>query len=387
MQRTVIIGGGLAGFEAARALRGQGFVGEIVMLAAESEPPYDRPPLSKDVLAWREVTLHFDLSALADVDVRLGTPASSLEPGSVLTDGGAIEYDTAVIAVGATPISLPGTTTLRTLADAHRLRDSLEMGAEVAIIGAGWIGAEVASAAAENGCSVTVYEAAESPVSAALPKDLGLRTVQWYEQLGIDLRLGERVDDVAALTADVVLAGLGARPSTSFLGGSAIELRPEDGAVVVDGRLRSSMPGVVAVGDCAAWWSARYDTRLRVEHWDTALHAPVVAASTLIAGAAAESDVDPYDPVPYFWSDQFGHTIQYAGHRGASDRRVDRCVDDDWAVGWFSESETGPQLTALAVVDRPRDLTQARRLMTAGTPIDLEKFADAVNPVKACTLG
>ena len=387
MQRTVIIGGGLAGFEAARALRGQGFMGEIVMLAAESEPPYDRPPLSKDVLAWREVTLHFDLSALADVDVRLGTPATGLEPGSVLTDGGSIEYDTAVIAVGATPISLPGTTTLRTLADAHRLRDSLEMGAEVAIIGAGWIGAEVASAAAENGCSVTVYEAAESPVSAALPKDLGLRTVQWYEQLGIDLRLGERVDDVAALTADVVLAGLGARPSTSFLGGSAIELRPEDGAVVVDGRLRSSMPGVVAVGDCAAWWSARYDTRLRVEHWDTALHAPAVAASTLIAGAAAESDVDPYDPVPYFWSDQFGHTIQYVGHRGASDRRVDRCIDDDWAVGWFRESETGPQLTALAVVDRPRDLTQARRLMTAGTPIDPEKFADAVNPVKACTLG
>ncbi|HUV47399.1 MAG TPA: FAD/NAD(P)-binding oxidoreductase, partial [Actinomycetes bacterium] len=248
-------------------------------------------------------------------------------------------------------------------------------------------GAEVASAAAENGCSVTVYEAAESPVSVALPKDLGLRTVQWYEQLGIDLRLGERVDDVESLNADVVLAGLGARPSTSFLADSAIELRPEDKAVVVDGHLRSSMPGVVAVGDCAAWWSARYDTRLRVEHWDTALHAPAVAASTLIAGASAEADVDPYDPVPYFWSDQFGHTIQYVGHRGASDRRVDRCVDDDWAVGWFRDSETGPQLTALAVVDRPRDLTQARRLMTANTPIDPEKFADAANPVKACTLG
>lgn len=387
MQRVVIIGGGLAGFESARALRGQGFIGEIVMLAAESEPPYDRPPLSKDVLAWRDVTLHFDLSAVADVDLRLATPATGLEPGAVLTDGGAIEYDAAVIAVGATPISLPGTTTLRTLADAHRLRDSLEMGAEVAIIGAGWIGAEVASAAAENGCSVTVYEAAESPVSAALPKDLGLRTVQWYEQLGVDLRLGERVDDVGALNADVVLAGLGARPSTSFLAGSAIELRPQDGAVVVDGRLRSSMPGVVAVGDCAAWWSARYDTRLRVEHWDTALHAPAVAASVLIAGASAEADVEPYDPVPYFWSDQFGHTIQYVGHRGATDRRIDRSDDDDWAVGWFRDTDTGPRLTALAVVDRPRDLTQARRLMTAGTPIDPDKFADTTNPVKACTLG
>lgn len=386
MQRIVIIGGGLAGFEAARALRTQGFTGDVVMLAAEAEPPYDRPPLSKDVLAWREVTLHFDVAAVGDIDLRLSTPATGLEPGEVLTDGGSLACDAAVIAVGATPISLPGATTLRTIADAHRLRDSLEMGAEVAVIGAGWIGAEVASAAAENGCSVTVYEAAESPVSAALPNDLGLRTVQWYEQLGIDLRLGERVDDVAALNADVVLAGLGARPSTGFLAESPIELRPQDGAVVVDDRMRSSMSGVVAVGDCAAWWSSRYDTRLRVEHWDTALHAPAVAAFTIVAGEAADAEVAPYDPVPYFWSDQFGHTIQCVGHRGDSDRRVDRCVDDDWAVGWFRDSDTGPQLTALAVVDRPRDLTQARRLMTANTPIDAEKFADAANPIKACTL-
>ena len=146
------------------------------------------------------------------------------------------------------------------------------------------------------------------------------------------------------------------------------------------------MPGVVAVGDCAAWWSARYDTRLRVEHWDTALHAPAVAAAALLAGDEAASSVEPYDPVPYFWSDQFTHTIQCVGHRSASDRRVDRCEEADWAVGWFRDSEAGPQLTALSVVDRSRDLTQARRLMTAGTPIDPEKFADASMPVKACTL-
>ncbi len=386
MQRIVIVGGGLAGFEAARALRTLNFTGEIVMLAAEDEPPYDRPPLSKDVLAWREVTVHFDMTAVADVDLRVGTAASGLEQGAVLTDAGSIECDGVVIATGSTPIALPGTSTLRTLADAHRLRDSLEMGAEIVIVGAGWIGAEVAYAAAENGCSVTVYEAADSPLSAALPPDLGMRTAQWYEQLGIDLRLGERVDDVTALGADVVLAGLGARPATSFLGSSGIELRPQDGAVVVDSRLRSSLPGVVAVGDCAAWWSTRYDTRLRVEHWDTALHAPAVAAAALLAGDDADSRVDPYDPVPYFWSDQFGHTIQYVGHRGASDRRVDRCEEADWAVGWFRDSDVGPQLTALAVVDRPRDLTQARRLMTAATPIDPEKFADASNAIKTCTL-
>jgi hypothetical protein len=105
-----------------------------------------------------------------------------------------------------------------------------------------------------------------------------------------------------------------------------------------------------------------------------------------VAGDDADSRVDPYDPVPYFWSDQFGHTIQYVGHRTASDRRVDRCEEADWAVGWFRDSDEGPQLTALAVVDRPRDLTQARRLMTAATPIDPEKFADAGNAIKTCTL-
>lgn len=384
MQRIVIVGGGLAGFESARALRFQGFTGEVVLLAAEDEPPYDRPPLSKDLLAWRDASVHFDMSAVPDIDLRLRTPATGVDAGAVRTEVGRIDCDGVVLAVGSTPIALPGTTTLRTLGDAHRLRDSLEMGAEVAIIGAGWIGAEVAYAAAENGCSVTVYEAADSPLSAALPPDLGLRTVQWYEQLGISLRLGERVDDVSALEADVVLAGLGARPATGFLADSGLEIRAADGAVVVDPWMRTSMPGVVAVGDCAAWWSSRYDVRLRVEHWDTALHAPTVAAAALLAGGA--EDIERYDPVPYFWSDQFGHTIQCIGHRSASDRRVDRSEGDDWATGWFRDGDGGPQLTALAVVDRPRDLTQARRLMTASRAIDPGKFADASVPVKACTL-
>jgi 3-phenylpropionate/trans-cinnamate dioxygenase ferredoxin reductase subunit len=381
MRRIVIVGGGLAGFEAGRALRTQGFDGELVMLAAENEGPYDRPPLSKDVLAHRDVSIHFDLAQVPDLDARLGVAATGLEPGAVITESGRVECDGAVIAVGADPIALPGTTTLRTLSDAHALRDSLEMGAEVVIIGAGWIGAEVAFAAAENGCSVTVYEAAATPLSAALPHDLGMRTVQWYEQLGIDLRLGERVDDVSSLGADVVLAGLGARPATGFLAGSDIERRPEDGAIVVDERLQTSMPGVVAVGDCAAWWSGRYGKRMRVEHWDTALHAPVVAASTLLGVESA-----PYDPVPYFWSDQFGHTIQFLGHRSETDRRVDRSEEADWAVGWIADGDDGPQLTALAVVDRPRDFSQSRRLMTARTPIDPEKFADPAVPVKTAAL-
>lgn len=381
MERIVIVGGGLAGFEAARALRTQGFTGSLVMLAAEDEPPYDRPPLSKDVLAWRDGSVRFDLTAVPDLDLRLGTPATGLEPGCVVTESERFEADGIVLAVGSYPVGLPGTQTLRTLADAHRLRDSFDMGTEVAIIGAGWIGAEVASAAADAGCSVTVYEAAESPLSAALPKDLGMRTAAWFEAAGVALRLGEKVADVSALGADVVVAGLGARPATGFLVGSGLELRDGDHAVVVDDRMRTTMAGVVAVGDCAAWWSSRYGVRLRVEHWDTALHAPAVAASTLLG-----TEGEPYDPVPYFWSDQFGHTLQYVGHPAESDRRVDRSVGDDWCVGWFRDTDDGPLLTGLAVVDRPRDLTQARRLMTAGAPIDADRFADGSVPVKECAL-
>jgi 3-phenylpropionate/trans-cinnamate dioxygenase ferredoxin reductase subunit len=381
MDRIVIVGGGLAGYEAARALRGREFTGEVVMLAAESETPYDRPPLSKDVLNWRDASVHFDLAAVGDIELRLNTPATGIAEGVVHTGGASIECDGIVLAVGADPIPLEGAQTLRTIADAHAIRDQLNMGMNVVVIGAGWIGAEVASAAADAGCVVTVYELADSPLPAALPPDLGKRITAWYDKAGIDLRLGERVDDVTALDADIVVAGLGARPATAMLSETGVELRDGDNAVVVDEYLRTSLPGVTAAGDCAAWWSLRYQERLRVEHWDTALHAPTVAVASLL-----NCESTPYDPVPYFWSDEFGHTIQFAGRRGDADRRVDRSNGEDWAVGWFEETSAGPLLTCLIVVDRPRDLTQARRLMSAGTPIDPEKFADPSTPVKAAAI-
>lgn len=379
MQRVIIVGGGLAGYEAARALRSQEFAGEVIVLAAESEAPYDRPPLSKDLLAGREPKVHFDLGALADVELRLSEPAKALRPGEVETEQEVLAADGVVVAVGADAIALPGTCTLRTHDDAQWLYQQLYPGAVVAIIGAGWIGAEVASAAATAGCIVTVYEALHSPLAAALPSDLGLITAAWYEQAGVELRLGERVDDVAELGADVVVAGLGARPATAWLQGS-LDLQDHDGAVVVDDRLRSSMPDVVAVGDCAAWWSNRYKKRMRVEHWDTALHAPAVAVAALTGSATG-----PYDPVPYFWSDQFGHTLQFAGHRGDADTMVVRgdLAAADWTVGWFRRSDAGSHLTALLTVDRPRDLTQARRVMLAEAAIDVSLFADPGVAIKS----
>jgi 3-phenylpropionate/trans-cinnamate dioxygenase ferredoxin reductase subunit len=196
----------------------------------------------------------------------------------------------------------------------------------------------------------------------------------------VELRLGERVDDVSALGADVVLAGLGARPATAWLSDSGLELQERDGAVVVDEYLRAARPGVVAAGDCAAWWSKRYDRRLRVEHWDTALHAPAVAVASLLG-----DDGEPYDPVPYFWSHQFGHNLQFVGHRADADDQVVRgdTSDASWGVGWFNDND---ELTAFLTVDHPRDLTQARRTMVARCRFDRDRFADPATPVKAAAI-
>jgi len=383
VQRVIIVGGGLAGYEAARALRQQEFSGEIIMLAAEDEPPYDRPPLSKDLLLGRDPRVHFDLSAVPDVELRLGQPARALSPGQVDTDSETLTADAIVLAVGADPIPLPGAVTLRTHSDAQSLHEQLYPGAVVAVIGAGWIGAEVASAAAEAGCIVTVYEAMSSPLAAALPEEFGMRTAKWYETAGVTLELGQRVDDIGALGADVVVAGLGARPATQWLDASPIERQSSDGAVIVDEFMRASIDGVVAVGDCAAWWSRRYDKRMRVEHWDTALHAPKVAVSSALGNAD-----EPYDPVPYFWSDQFGHNLQCAGHRGEGDELILRGEPSEagWVVGWFRKVDGADRMTAILTVDHPRDLTQARRLMTAEAAMDTDKFKDPDVTVKACAI-
>ena len=242
---------------------------------------------------------------------------------------------------------------------------------------------EVASAAAEAGCIVTVHEAMSSPLAAALPEDFGMLTAKWYEKAGVTLELGQRVDDIGALGADVVVAGLGARPATRWLDESDIERQSSDGAVVVDEFMRTSMAGVVAAGDCAAWWSRRYDKRMRVEHWDTALHAPKVAVNS----ALGRTD-EPYDPVPYFWSDQFGHNLQFAGHRGERDELIVRgdTSEAGWVIGWFRKFDGADRMTAILTVDHPRDLTQARRLMTADAAIDTDKFTDPGITVKACAI-
>jgi 3-phenylpropionate/trans-cinnamate dioxygenase ferredoxin reductase component len=388
VDRVVIVGGGLAGAEAARALRARGFAGELALVGAEPEPPYDRPPLSKEVLRGDSegVPVELDWADLR-VRLRLGTEATGLRPGLVDTSAGKLPYDGLVVATGSVPVRLPGAAggrTLRTIRDARELRAALTPGARVVVIGAGWIGAEVATAALRAGAAVTALEVLDEPLAAALPTEIAARTRSWWA--GVDLRTRTRVEAVEAVAvhltgggvvpADVVVVGVGVRPATAWLAGSDVALG-SDGGVLTDARTRTSVPGVVAVGDCAAWESPRYGTRLRVEHWDTALRAPAIAAATLLGAE------EVYDPVPYFWSEQFGRTVQTIGLPGLATRWVWREEGASWAACGL----LGDRLVAVVAADRHHDAAAARRLLARGPapgpPADPAVLADPSLPLRS----
>ncbi|MEV0344419.1 FAD-dependent oxidoreductase [Nonomuraea sp. NPDC050680] len=387
MNHVVVAGAGLAGVRSVEALRAKGFDGRITLIGQERHRPYDRPPLSKAVLSGSSDSSFVDADlAVLEVDFWPGVSVKALRPGVVETTEGELGYDGLVIATGAEPITLPGDGrqhVLRTLDDALELRARLVKGAQVVIIGAGWIGAEVATAARRAGCEVTVIEAGPTPLAQAVGPEIGARTQGWYE--GIDLRLntlvgsvddgGVTLADGSLIEAHVVVTGVGVRPAVGWLAGSGIDL---DNGVVTDEHLRTSLPNVVAVGDCAAWWSRRFETRLRVEHWDAALNSPEVAAATLLGVEAA------YDPVPYFWSEQFGHMVQYAGHHPAGDRLLYRGeLGGKWSACWLTSDDT---LAAVLAVDRPRDLVQGRRIIEAGHRVDAERLVDPDVSLRDCVV-
>jgi 3-phenylpropionate/trans-cinnamate dioxygenase ferredoxin reductase component len=389
IERVVIAGAGLAGLRTLEELRARGYSGAVTLVGAETRPPYDRPPLSKGVLAGEadDTALRDDLSSLG-AEVRLGEQATGVADGVLRTGRGEYPYDRLVLATGAVPVPLPGPgpqRLLRTLDDALSLRAVLRPGLRLAIVGAGWIGAEVATVAAARGCLVTVVEAGPAPLAAALGPEAGSRTSAWYAAAGVSLRLGELVSSVQPgglllasgdwLAADEILTAVGVRPQVRWLEGSGIAL---DNGVRADEQLRASAPGVFAAGDCAAFWSARYQRRLRFEHWDIALRAPAVLAANLLGGS------EIYDPVPYFWSEQFGRMVQYAGYHGDADQLIWRGdpAADRFAACWLAAG----RLVALLTVGLPRDLQQGRRLIAAARPVDLAGIADPAVAIRDAVL-
>lgn len=394
---VVIVGAGMAGVQTAVALREQGFTGPVTLLGAEPHQPYDRPPLSKAVLLGKAEDSAFDVDFEGlGIELRLGTEVTGLRAADreLDTEAGPVPYGVLVLATGAQPLTLPGTEgvpgvhLLRTLDDAARLRPVLAAAHRIVVVGAGWIGAEFATAAREAGCAVTVVEAADRVLAGALPAEVAEPMARWYAEAGAELITGAKVAGVEegrvlladgrALPADAVVVGIGARPATGWLARSGVELGP-DGSITADAHLRTSLPGVYAVGDCASFPSARYGTRLLVHHWDNALQGPrAVAANVLAAGPA-----EVYDPVPYFWSEQFGRFVQYAGHHGAADTLLWRGdpAEPAWSVCWLRDGA----LVAVLAVGRPRDLAQGRRLIEAGVPLDPAKAGDPGTPLKSAS--
>ena len=390
---VVVVGGGLAAARSCEQLREQGHAGRITLVTAETNLPYDRPPLSKDVLIGEldATTLRVDYDALT-VDVRAGVRATGLRPTErvLVTDAGELPYDGAVLATGSDPIRMPGDgeqLTLRTLDDALTLRQRLQPGARVVVIGAGWIGAEVATAARTRGCQVTCVELDALPLARLMGDDVGKRIVSWWD--GIDLRLGAAVRQVVpggveladgtVLPADVVVTGIGVRPATGWLEGSGLEL---DRGVVTDEWLRAA-PGIVAVGDIAAWWSRRYNTRMRVEHWDDASMGPSVAVAALLAPGLG--DIEPHDPVPYFWSDQLGHKLQYVGRHTETDRLVWRERENgSWTALWLAPDN---KLSAALIADLPRENAQAQMAIMRDLVLDPALLTDPAVPLTKAVAG
>ena len=353
MKRVVVVGASLAGLRAAETLRnpdadGNVFDGEVVVIGAEPHRPYDRPPLSKKLLAgdWEPDRIQLrqpDTFDDLDVEWRLGVAASGLDLDRRLlhlSDGTDIEMDGCIIATGAACRRLPEqgrfdhVHELRTLADSMRLRAELAAGGRhVVVIGAGFIGLEVAATARTLGNEVTVLEGAPAPLIRGLGAEMGDAIGAMHRNRGVDIRCDVQVDRLhengvllasgELIETDVVVVGIGVTPSTHWLGDSGLELR--DGIVCDETLLArradgDPATGVYAAGDVLRWQNSLFDEEMRVEHWTNAAEQGAHAAKNLLA-VAGGADPEPYAPVPFFWSDQFDIRIQFLG-RAASDDEV-----------------------------------------------------------------
>lgn len=380
MKTLAIVGSSLAGLSAARAARAEGFEGRLVMIGDEIHRPYDRPPLSKDFLAGKvgEESLALedspeDLSA----EWLLGERAVALQPAEravVLEGGRRVEADGVVIATGSAARKLDqfegleNVYTLRTVDDARCLREELRPGARLLVIGAGLIGAEVASTARVAGVEVTLLGGPSVPLGRSLGATMGEVLSGLHALNGVDFVRGAVVTGVRSeaarlravelsdgrvVEADAVLVAVGGVASTAWLAASGIQLA--DG-VVCDDHGRTSVPGVVAVGDCAAWRDRHLGRPQRHGHWNAALSQPARAVKALLGSP----DADPHTAVPYFWSDQYGIRIQFSGHAELADR-VDIEAGDPATHSFLAAYYRGTEPVGLLSSGQPRLFAKRRR--------------------------
>jgi NADPH-dependent 2,4-dienoyl-CoA reductase/sulfur reductase-like enzyme len=389
-ERLVIIGASLGGLRAAEAARKTGYTGTITLVGGEPHVPYDRPPLSKAYLESDEpespvFRSEDQLRGELALDLRLSTWATSLDTDRkavTLRSGeatGELDYDALIIATGATARMLPnigdlaGVHTLRTLDDAIAIRRALDTGSRAVVVGAGFIGSEVASSARKRGLDVTVLEALPVPLVRSVGEEMGKACADLHRRNGTNLRCGVKVvglessygrvtgvalDDGTVVPADVVVVGAGAVPATGWLSGSGVALHERDGGVVCDAYLRTSADDVYAVGDVAHFPNPLFDnTVMRLEHWSNASEHGVLAATN----ALAPEDAKPAMTVPYFWSDWYSNKIQFVGIPQADEIRVvSKELGEDNFLALYRR---GDRITGCISIDRPRQIMKFRRLI------------------------
>lgn len=394
-----VIGAGLAGAKAAEALRKAGFDGRIVLVGEEPEPPYLRPPLSKDYLRGESELAEIVVQPEAwyaehQVELRTRARILAIEPASrevVLGDGERLAVDRLLLATGAAPRTLPvpgadldGIFYLRTVADADAIRAAVADADRAAVIGGGWIGTEVAASLRQLGLPVALIIDGAAPLERVLGPEVGAVYADLHASHGVELVRNQRAvafrgrtaveavetADGTRVEADLVVVGIGARPRTELAEAAGLDVR--DG-IVVDEYLETSVPGIFAAGDVAAAWHPRYGTRLRVEHWDNARRQGRAAARNLLGAKEA------YDRIPYFYSDQYELSMEYTGYAPAWDRVVFRGDPSSRAfvAFWLREGRVvaGMNVNVSGVTDA------IRKLVAAGRPVDAARLMDPAVPL------
>jgi 3-phenylpropionate/trans-cinnamate dioxygenase ferredoxin reductase subunit len=407
----IIVGGGLAGAKAAEALRERGFEGRIVLFGTEDRPPYERPPLSKEFLAGKktldEFTVHpADWYTQHQVELRLATTVTSLDVAghsvgfaddrhSVgFAEGGREDYDKLLLATGSSSRRPPipgadadGVHYLRTVEEASSLLETLREGATLAIVGAGWIGLEVAAAARGRDTDVVVVETADLPLLGALGPEAAEVFAQLHRDHGVDLRLatevreitiesgratGLRLGDGSTVQADAVLVAVGAKPNIELARDAG--LATGDGGVLVDAALRTSDGDVYAVGDIAAAQHPLFGTRIRTEHWANALKQPAVAAAGMLGSPGS------YDELPYFFTDQYDLGMEYVGHAAGYERAVFRgdVEGREFTTFWLDGDD---RVLAGMNVNVWEGLDDIKALVRARKPVAASRLADIAVPL------
>jgi len=398
-QTFVIVGAGMAGAKAAETLRDEGFDGRLVLLGAEPDPPYERPPLSKEYLrgeAEREQSQVHPAAFYAehDIELRTGADVVALDPERrelALEGGERLAFDRVLLTTGAAPrrLSLPGTELdgvhyLRTLADSDALRARFGAGGKLVVIGAGWIGCEVAASARQCGMDVTVVAPDAVPLERVLGPEVGAIYRDIHLDHGTEMLLGTavasfegsagvervRTQDGQTIDCDAVVVGVGATPRVGLAEAAGIETG--DG-VLVDERLQTGAPGVFAAGDVANHLHPALG-RLRIEHWDNALHQGPAAARSMLGAT------DAYTRTPYFFSDQYDVGMEYSGHATGSDRVVFRGepAAREFIAFWLREDRVvaGMNVNVWDVAE------PIQRLIAAGRPVDARRLADPGVPLE-----